>query len=239
MTLFKIILLFSQVNTKKLHFGLLLFFKLIGVFGQQNKIDIGAHGGPSLIFLRGNEIIEKFNEPTVGYCAGLFFQYNFPKFISINTAVNVEQKGSIAKMAFSDAFGNNNTLIIQSQFDYITVPVQIKTAFGDKVKLFINTGPYFGYLFKQTTISQTTNVSKFVTDGSTFFKPFDFGITLGCGASFPLKANFFISFENRNNLGLYDISANPVINNGKIKTYSGNLLVGFGYKIGRPQAKLK
>ncbi|OFY87283.1 MAG: hypothetical protein A3F72_17450 [Bacteroidetes bacterium RIFCSPLOWO2_12_FULL_35_15] len=47
------------------------------VFGQQNKIDIGIEGSPSLIFLRGNDIIKKYHKPAIGFSSGLFFQYNF------------------------------------------------------------------------------------------------------------------------------------------------------------------
>ena len=52
------------------------FYSIVS-FGQTNKFDFGLEGGPSMTLLRGNDIIEDFNDPIIGFLGGLTFQYNF------------------------------------------------------------------------------------------------------------------------------------------------------------------
>ena len=47
-----------MTNIKSLFFGLFLLTVLGTTYGQTNKFDIGVEGSPSLIFLRGNDIID-------------------------------------------------------------------------------------------------------------------------------------------------------------------------------------
>ena len=210
------------------------------VVGQQNKFDIGLEGGPSLTFLRGNELLEKFNEPKVSFMGGLSFQYNFPKIISIRTGFAFERKGAVAKGTMLDINGNNiGNFTTHSNFEYLTAPILVRAALGNKMKFFINAGPFFSYLIKQTFVSQGTNIPKTVGDNSNLDKPFDMGITAGLGVAIPLKEKFSFSCEIRNNLGLYNVSEVPIYNNGSIKTNSTNLLIGFAYKIGSRNTETK
>ena len=107
------------------------------------------------------------------------------------------------------------------------------------MKFFINTGPFFSYLIKQTFVNQGTNIPRTVSDNTNNDKRFDMGITAGLGVAIPIKAKISLSCEIRNNLGLYNVSEVPVYNNGAIKTNSTNLLIGFAYKFGARQIKSK
>ena len=71
-----------MTNIKSLFLGLFLLTVLGTTYGQTNKFDIGIEGSPSLIFLRGNDIIDNLHKPTMGFSGGLFFQYNFKKIVS-------------------------------------------------------------------------------------------------------------------------------------------------------------
>ena len=95
----------------------------------------------------------------------------------------------------------------------------------------MNVGPYFAYLIKATDVSKGDNITTSTFDHTPYLKRFDTGISTGFGFSIPIKTRFCISFEVRNNLGLYNISAIPVIDNGSIKTNSTNFLFGFTYKL--------
>ena len=53
--------------------------------GQTNKFNIGIEGGPSLIFLRGDEVVEIYDKITFGYSGGLTFQYNLQDNFSVKT----------------------------------------------------------------------------------------------------------------------------------------------------------
>ncbi|MBN4065980.1 PorT family protein, partial [Candidatus Amoebophilus asiaticus] len=111
-------------------------------YGQTNKFDIGLEGGPSWTSLRGNDILEDFNDPTIGYSGGLTFQFNFPKLISLRTNIAYERKGVIAKTQAADINGNPiGEITTHSNFDYLTMPLLTRLTFGNKMTFFINVGP--------------------------------------------------------------------------------------------------
>lgn len=214
-------------------------------FGQQNKFDIGLDGSPSIIFLRGNDIIKQYHQPTVGYSGGLFFQYNFPKTFSLRTGISFERKGSEfnSTITYTDIIGNiigSEKIIARIHFDYLTMPLLVRATVGKKIKYFFNAGLFFGYLVKQTFVyKQSTYLPAHTTDNIDNDKRFDTGVTAGLGLSIPIRDKFLISCEIRNNLGLYNVSKVQVIDNGTIKTNSTNLLIGFTYKFGVRQTEKK
>ncbi|MDR2970481.1 MAG: PorT family protein [Bacteroidales bacterium] len=211
------------------------------VHRQENKFDIGVECAPSLIFMRGNDMIKNYHKPTIGFSAGIFFQYNFPKIFSLRTNIAYERKGSVLKdmkdiqittVDQPSEFVGRAT--IHTNYDYLTFPILVRATFGKKVNFFVNVGPYFGCLIKQTTVVKIkeSKISQTYEETS-YFKRFDIGIATGLGLSVPIKTNFAFSFEVRNNLGLYNVSKIPVANNGTIKTNSTNFLLGFTYKLGQ------
>jgi hypothetical protein len=203
------------------------------VFGQQNKIDLGVEGGPSITFQRGNEILSTYNKLNIGFSCGLFFQYNFPKIFSLRANIAFERKGSSMSFSTIDTNGISTVIKGHSNFNYLTIPVLFHTTFGNKVKYFINVGTYIGYLISQSYIYKN---NLFPPDNSTSqYKPFDFGISGGLGFIIPVKDKFAISCELRNNLGLLNIAKGEIYNDGSIKTNSTNLLIGITYKIGIKQ----
>jgi hypothetical protein len=229
-----------MTNIKSLFFGLFLLTFLGTTYGQTNKFNIGVEGSPSLIFLRGNDIIDNLHKPTIGFYSGLFFQYNFKKIVSLRTNIAFERKGSVLSSQATDINGNPlGEFTTYTNFDYLTLPILVRATFGKKVEFFVNAGPYFGYLIKQTFVSKGENFPTTISDNKSLDKQFDTGITTGLGLSVPIKTKFSFSFEIRNNLGLYNISAVPLVNNGTIKTNSTNFLLGFTYKLGQRTSDTK
>lgn len=227
-------------NIKSLFFGLLILTVGATTYGQTNKFDIGVEGGPSLIFLRGNDFIDNNHKPTIGFSGGLFFQFNFKKVVSLRTNIAFERKGSILTSQTSDMFGNPlGEITTNTNFDYLALPILVRATFGKKVQYFVNAGPYFGYLIKQTFVSKGDNIPTSTSDNTSLDKRFDTGISIGLGLSVPIKSKFAFSFELRNNLGLYNVSAGWGGNNGTVKTNSTNFLLGFTYKLGQRTSDTK
>lgn len=225
---------------KSILFGLLLLTICRTTYGQVNKFDIGVEAGPSLIFLRGNDFIDNNHKPTIGFTGGLFFQYNFKKIVSLRTNIAYERKGSVLTAQATDINGNPfGEITINTNFDYLTLPILVRATFGKKVQFFVNAGPYFGYLIKQTFVSKGDNIPTTTSDNTSLDKRFDTGVSTGLGLSVPIKTKFAFSFEIRNNLGLYNTSAVPVANNGTVKTNSTNFLFGFTYKLGQRASDTK
>jgi hypothetical protein len=219
------------MKTIKLLFFVFFFLTIsIKTYCQINKFDVGVEGSPSLIFLRGNPIIEMSNA-TIGFSGGLFLQYNLNKIISIRTNIGFERKGSLWEGNATDARGiqigktTNNM-----NYDYLTIPLLVRATIGNKYKFFMNAGPYFGYLLQAKSVFEMPNF--YGTSDIKGQNSVDFGLSTGLGLLYPLKSKIVLSFELRNNLGLYNVSALPVINDGTIKTNSTNLIFGLAYKLG-------
>lgn len=200
-----------------------------------NKFDIGIEGSPSLVYLKGLNIYDF--EPTLGFSGGISFQYNFPEIISIRTNVSLERKGAIFRRTLTDIMGNTQEQVQHSNFNYITFPILIKASLGKNVKYFITAGAFGGYLLNAELdfdIQVTTNSGNHSPfDVTEDYKRLDFGITTGLGTAVPIGEKILLSFEIRNNTGIYTI--NKIIeddNYPPIKTSSTNFLIGFSYKFG-------
>lgn len=229
-----------MTQIKSLFFALLLLTIAETSYGQTNKFDIGVEGGPSLIFLRGNTVIDEFQKSTIGFSGTLFFQLNFKKIISLRTNIAYERKGSVFNGEITDANGNSlGEATSHTNYNYITLPILVRATFGKKVQYFVNAGPYLGYLIKHTFVSKGDNIPTTKTDYTYLDKRFDGGVSTGFGFSVPCKTKFALSFEVRNNLGLYNTSAVPLTGNGTIKTNSTNFLFGFTHKLGQRTSNTK
>ncbi|GAB4488509.1 MAG: hypothetical protein OHK0019_04980 [Saprospiraceae bacterium] len=219
--------------------GIALFFLVsllpVLTFAQAGKSALGIEGGPSLISLRGNPANDTINNPAIGFAGGIFFQYPLQKIISIRANLVFERKGAVAssEILVTDDDGNIKGVSkykVHTNFDYLSTSVLLRATFGKKVRYFVNTGPYFGYL---TMLTFSAKYSDFFPDttveDTNLVKRFDRGVVVGLGTSVIVKRKYSISCELRNNLGLYDLSKSPNSSEGSIKTNSTNLLLSFAY----------
>lgn len=213
-------------------FVLTISFLSIGVVlnAQNNKFELGIEGGPSYIFVHGNEFIEEVHDPTVGFAAGISFQYNFSEHISFRSNLFYERKGSKIAFDFTDINGMKiGSSDAHFNLNYLTVPLLLRFTTGEKVKFFCNAGPYVGYLLKQVTnYKDLSNVICNKEVGTKDFKSLEVGFVFGLGAGIPISDAVILSFELRNNLGLTAVNDYP-ISDGSLKTNTTNLHVGFAY----------
>ena len=230
----------NMTNIKLLCIGLVILTIGQSTYGQPSKFEMGAEGGPSLIFMRGNDIIKKYQKPTIGFSGGLSFQINFQEIFSLRTVIAYERKGSVMTAQSYDSDGNPlGDITTHSNADYLTLPLLVRATFGNKVQYFVNAGPFFGYLLKQTFVSKGDNVPTTTNDNTFRDKRFDTGVSTGIGLIVPIRTKFLVSFEVRNNLGLYNISDTSVVNGGTVKTNSTNFLLSFAYKLGQRTSNTK
>ncbi|MBX2892647.1 MAG: PorT family protein [Saprospiraceae bacterium] len=185
--------------------GIALFFLVfllpMLMFAQAGKSALGIEGGPSLISLRGNPANDTINNPAIGFAGGMFFQYNFPKIFSIRTNIIFERKGAVAPGEIYVTNDDRNFLGIakykvHTNLDFLSTSVLLRATFGKKVRYFVNTGPYFGYL---TKLSFSVKYSDFLPDSTiadtNLTKRFDTGIVTGLGISVPVTKKISISCE--------------------------------------------
>jgi hypothetical protein len=204
---------------------------------QFNRLDLGIQGGVGLATLRGNSTIYGAHNPRMGYAGGLFAQYNFTPHLALRSGCYYERKGSAIELTIIDITGTEIGILRgKENFDYLTVPLLFRFSFGKKLQYFVNAGPYIGFLLKQTEYTEPfQSIPEMTNDLTDNFKKNDFGASLGVGFNYMLNDNFVFSVELRNCMGLNDISALPLINDGSLKTNALSLLAGVHYRLGRQE----
>ncbi len=202
-------------------------------FGQSSPLNVGFEGGFGLATLRGNDYIDKNHSSKPGYSAGVFVQYNFSKILSLRSGTCFEQKGSSFEFWVTEQNGEQiGPIQGKMNFNFLNVPVLLRASFGKKITYFANAGPYISFLLRQTEHNDAfSSYPEINADRTGDFTKVDAGLSAGLGISFDLKSKYALSFEIRDNLGLTNISKQPIANNGTIKTNVLNLLIGFTYKL--------
>jgi hypothetical protein len=114
-------------------------------------------------------------------------------------------------------------------YNYVTVPMLARASFGKNVQFFVNAGPYIGGLLSTITYFTVSNKT-YKSNVTQYNKRVDAGITSGICVSIPFATKYVVTAEERNNVGLLNISKN-VVNNQSIKTNSFVALIGFGYRV--------
>lgn len=207
---------------------LILSFKLL-VFGQENKFELGIGGGPGLSFMRtiNNQNSNDKSSLILGYTIGIVTQYNFNSRFSICTNFSQERKGDSYETNSASVHNNQSNYEIQKrQFDYFTMPILLRVNFGEKVKNFVNIGPFFSNLNSYSSKIVSEKDWKNDTD---LVSKFDKGITFGMGIYIPSSNQFSFIIELRNNFGIENIKHDYNI---WVPTYtnSTNFLLGIAYK---------
>lgn len=184
---------------------------------QPGKIQIGIEGGPGLSTLRYDLFFypSKYLEAGLGGSVGLSFKYDFDKRLSFKTNLLWELKGNTRE---SDE---------DYRLNYITIPMLLQIKFGQTPTGFFNIGPYISF---QLPVPEDIDIH---------YKPIDIGASLGIGLEIPVSPQIGLSFEIRNNLGLFNISSNdayfdkygyPVVEIGDLFTYTVVFQAGFAYR---------
>jgi hypothetical protein len=221
---------------KKVH--LILIASIIfstTVFGQSKQLNIGVEFGPSYTFLWNDDFISEQNHPTDAYVAGVTFQYNITRLFSLRSNIFYERKGTKSTANIRDNQGNFlGSFTVHNNLNYLTLPVLARLSLGNRMKFFINAGPYIGFLMKQTYVHEAYQaIPEQKYDGTKTYQTIDLGLSGGLGFTIPFSDSFIISLEARNNLGLYNVSKSPIISEGEFFTNSTNLLLGFAYQFGK------
>lgn len=204
-----------------------------GTFAQTTKSKLGIEAGAGITSLRGNPILEKYQEHDVGFSSALFLQYNLKKTFSIHTSIGFERIGTKTKSGLEvDSFGNPlGNAKTYRHFNYLSMPLLLRASFGKKINFFVNAGPHIGILLNETSVTKIEGGATTKDEHTEDFNTANFGVTSGLGVSIPLNLKFDISFEARDNLGLSNINKVEGLNNATIKTNSLSLLVGLAYKL--------
>ncbi len=213
-------------------FSLLLLSFGLSSSAQEYRFEAGFEGGPGLTSMRGNSVLESTRESGFGFSGAFFFQRNTAGILSFRTNLAYERKGSSWSGPVTDDQGNSlGQMTAHFNYDYLTVPLLVRASFGNKIRFFVNAGPYFSYLVNQTNVFKGDQIKTVKQDETFLYKRYDIGITTGAGVAVPVGTKLSINFEVRNNLGLFDISVFPTPHYAPIKHNSTHFLFGVGYTL--------
>lgn len=215
-------------------FTAVFFAFLNSACAQQGTMEVGIEGGPSANTFRGYQLLYAY-QTNVGYAAGITFQYNFTDHLSLRSGVSWDRKGSGSDITLVDPFGSTiKESKLYWDLDYLTIPLLVRYAFGAKTQFILNGGPYLGYLVQERDrIDRSSGFEGLEIDNTDQYGSIDLGVGGGIGVLIPVHERIRLSAEVRNNLGLVNISAAQLYNDGTIKTNSMVLLVGCMFAIGR------
>jgi hypothetical protein len=255
----------STVMKKDIRGLIICFFSciLFSVSLSAQVTAIGFNGGISVPQLRssgGNEISEGY-ESRLAIVFGGFADLGITQQFSIKAVVNYTGQGGKRKgMQPVTAIPPDLSQLLppgamlyanfqsEAVLNYLEIPVTAKFTWGDKLKYYINAGPYAGVLLSATQKTEGTSQLyldkagtqpvgiqgqpmpalsfKADTDIKKDINPLNFGLTGGIGLAYPVGGAGEIILDGRGALGLTSIQKDTKANG---KSNTGGLFLTLGY----------
>lgn len=184
---------------------------------SQKKVELGLVVRPTFTSIRGNENLKDFSA-TLKWSFGLQANYFLTTKSAIYASLLYDPKGAIENTTFSYLDEGGNTVIgqskIESDFTYLSMPIQWKLQFGYKVKWEAGAGMYLSYLLEQRTKTNETTPDytyHYEVEETNSFKKIDFGATMSFGVLIPISDSFYIRGGLDGNFGLIDATENSYL----------------------------
>lgn len=206
-------------------FTLALFLSFsITCIAQANNMYLGPEGGPGLGILYGSAEAKQDRNPLPSGTAGYAFQYNFTQIFALRTDISYERAGA--------AYYYGGFRHLKNKFDYLTLPVLARATFGKKINFFVDGGPYIGALLREQDVTKDQNLPVTTVNNTGYFKRVDVGISEGVGILIPFGNSYGVSFEARNNAGLYNLpKSNQYVYQSNLRNNTTNFIFAFIYKL--------
>lgn len=216
---------------------IILALSLLLTAGQSlaQKLELEFMIRPALTSVRGNGFDTEILEPKLNFSAGLEINYFVRSNSLMNLGIMYDKKGGNGKstLVFRDSQGlllRETEIEIESNFDYVTIPIQWSQRFGGKVKYQFGFGIYTSLLLKQETVIKYLDTQETSSQKNTdAFRTLDFGLSTSFIVFFPINEKLKIKTVLDNNIGLTSVSeAEP---NGTMRHNSLGLALGLNYRV--------
>ncbi len=220
---------------KRLLMKIILTTILIGIqilsYSQKAQIEILFR--PTLTSQRGNPFVETYFNPTVHFTLGVGINYFIKENSILNFGLLYDKKGASGSSTVQIRDSQNqiigeDRIELESNYNYITLPIEWGKRFGKKVKYQFGTGLYTSYLLSAEQIQKDQGLITRNT-GTTNFNKLDFGLSASFSAYIPINEKMSFKLGLIDNFGLTNISSVPVANKGTIKNNSLGLNIGLNY----------
>ncbi len=233
---------------KKLLLSIFFCSILCTAFAQKNKstnkqanMEYGFLSGVNFNTIRQNNVNTFLNETVTNYAGisvGGYFKVNINQLFGIRVLVQYDQNGyRLGDLTFTDANGINlapGNVTIKT--NYLNFPIVGEFTFGNKIKYYINAGPYIGLLLRSNVItriySMNGSLPSLTKDKSDAYKSTNFGIAFGTGTLIPISKKIQLHVGIKNNVGLSNIAKQSIFSdNSDFKTNAFSVLAGINVSL--------
>jgi hypothetical protein len=237
---------------------------ITAVGARADVVSVGAHGGISIPNLRAKatDIFSQGFTSREGPHFGLTADFDLAGRLSLALALNLTSQGGTRSgmqpitMELPEGLPIPPGTILWADFrnetilDYLEVPVLARVTFGDRLRVFLDAGPYFGYLVRAKAVTagasalyldEAGTIPIIVppdpgplvvdlgaeTDVRASLKRFNVGLAGGGGVLVPFGPGDLV-LEARFQLGLTTIQKYPETDG---QTQTGAIVVSLGYSL--------
>ncbi len=121
--------------------------KFLNKFYQDYRHRIGIELGPSISIIEYVNTFDYYDESHItSFSGGVYYKYNFLKFLSVRSGLYYEQRG-----AKSEFYGHAISRHYFRTLDHsvMSLPIQLGIEFGGNFKFSFSAGTHFGYKIKK------------------------------------------------------------------------------------------
>jgi hypothetical protein len=202
-------------------------------WSQISKFQLGIDAGPSVsMYTGGSKFFEL--ESINSYSFSGTAQFNFSSKLALVTGFGLEQKGYVQspREDYIDYLGFEG--FYRTDISFLNLPLMLRYSIGKgKLKAFGNLGGYLGFILKSRTYEVGSDPSlAFISENIKKLKNIDFGLSAGLGMSYAVLDRLNVTFEVRDNFGLYYLNTTLPENHRKSFLNSVNFLFGINYGLG-------
>lgn len=216
----------------------LLFLNAL-VFAQGNNFELGVMGGLGIANMRNSPFstgnIYQVNKKITSATGGISMGQKINKYVSLRGYLLYETKGEDTNFSSTDpnvVFVNGHTAF---KYNYTTFHFSARGTYGDEFKVYLEAGPYVGYLINAYAIQYPSSQ----TVGGITYPPkktnltenrnsVDYGISGGLGFIYEFNNKININLCARRSLGLKNIIKNSE-SNYKTNLFQG--MAGINFKL--------
>jgi hypothetical protein len=212
-----------------------IFFFILSIFfivtnAQDSRITVGFEITPTFTALRGFSFND-YSMAKPGLSIGFSLEKYFSDRISIKSGLFYERKGTWANNWFYDSLQSQPQSETKN-FDYLILPILGSLSTKGRFKIYINGGPYLGFLISQKNVYNAYDSIPAYTDNNyKNIKKLDLGLSMGIGFYIPFGDKFIFDLGLVQNLGLIHTTKNNVNKDLWDRTLSFGIQIGLKYKL--------
>lgn len=219
-----------KITFKALSLILLLTLIISSVVNAQNHY-LGVKAGYLSSNISSSEDIMDETMPRNGLVAGLSYEYNFLKYFTAGAEVLYEQRGWTQEIIYTNEIGLEiGKGTIESNYDYISIPIKAGVTFGNKLSIYANLG-----IANSFSTSAEMNIPYY--DGSSTNEDMkkhvnDFDVAglfdLGGSLSFLGRFKVFLNLNYQQSFTSFNVE---YFSNTELKHYSFSATTGIKYAL--------